>query len=76
MESKLLEGLGDLSRPTKMGRRVTLQRVRVNTSSRDTEGRLEFADGELVAVVVRLDGDEHGDFRGLWQLEAGFWSLR
>ena len=46
--------------------------IRVNTDSSDTEGRLVLADAHLVAVLVRLDGEEHGSCRGSWLLEAGF----
>ena len=48
-----------------------LQPVRVNTSSKDENGLLVFADGRLVAVLVRLS-DEHGDKAGRWFLEHGF----
>ncbi len=51
---------------------VRLRRVFVNTGSRDTEGRLVLADDQLVAVLVRLDGEEHDGIRGSWLLEAGF----
>jgi hypothetical protein len=46
--------------------------IRVNTGSCDTEGRLVLANAHLVAVLVRLDGKEHGSSRGSWLLEAGF----
>ena len=48
-----------------------LQPVRVATSSQDSNGQLVFADGFLVAVLVRLS-DQHGADVGLWFLEAGF----
>lgn len=54
------------------GSMVVLQPVQVNTASQDREGRLVLADGCLVAVLVRLDGEEHGALRGQWLLEAGF----
>ncbi|WP_425324322.1 Crp/Fnr family transcriptional regulator [Methylobacterium frigidaeris] len=41
------------------------------TDSGDTEGQLVFANGFLVAVLVRLSED-HGDDVGKWFLEAGF----
>ena len=50
---------------------VTLQSVRVDTGSEDEDGVLVFADGRLVAVLVRLS-DEHGDKAGQWFLEHGF----
>ncbi|SFM57204.1 hypothetical protein [Methylobacterium pseudosasicola] len=48
-----------------------LQPVRVATSSEDSDGQLVFADGFLVAVLVRLS-DQHGADVGLWFLEAAF----
>ncbi len=51
---------------------VVLQPVQVNTSSQDREGQLVLVDGYLVAVLVRLDGEEHGALRCRWLLEAGF----
>lgn len=51
---------------------LALQPILVNTSSRDTEGCLVLVDAHLVAVLVRLDGEEHGPLRGSWLLEAGF----
>jgi hypothetical protein len=44
----------------------------VNTASHDHEGRLVMAEDCLVAILVRLDGEEHGALRGQWLLEAGF----
>ena len=46
--------------------------IRINTGSSDTDGRLVLADDRLVAVFVRLTGEEHGPLRGSWALEAGF----
>jgi hypothetical protein len=45
--------------------------VHVATGSQDTESRLVFADGFLVAVLVQLS-DVHEDADGMWFLEAGF----
>ena len=50
---------------------LQLQPVRIATGSHDQESELVFAEGLLVAVLVRLS-DEHGDDAGLWFLEAGF----
>jgi hypothetical protein len=50
---------------------VTLQPVRIETGSDDEDGRLVFADGLLVAVLVRLS-DQHGDMTGQWYYEHGF----
>jgi hypothetical protein len=51
---------------------ITLQPVEVMTSSHDEDGRLAFADEQLVAVLVRLDDAVHEDERGSWFLEVGF----
>ncbi|WP_336492015.1 hypothetical protein [Methylobacterium nigriterrae] len=53
---------------------VTLQSVQIGTQSADCEGRLAFADGKLVAVLVRLSEELHGADRkaGQWCVEAGF----
>ena len=51
---------------------ITLQPIPVLTGSQDQEGRLVLADGQLVAVLVRLADEVHGDKRGGWFLEAGF----
>jgi hypothetical protein len=38
----------------------------------DTHGQLVLADGELTAVLARLDSETHDPtFRGWWHLEAG-----
>ena len=54
---------------------VILQAVQIRTGCEDKEGRLVFVTGELVAVLVRLDDEVHGDDRGRWFLEAGFGPL-
>ena len=51
---------------------ITLQAVRVGTGTDDREGNLVFQDGELVAIVVRLEDAMHGELAGRWHLEAGF----
>jgi hypothetical protein len=52
---------------------LTIQPVLVATGE-EGEGCLIFADGWLVAVLVRLS-DLHGDDSGSWFLEKGFGSL-
>ncbi len=66
-------------RPPKLGRdlkpmppALIFQPIPVSTRSNDEDGRLVLADGRLVAVLVRLAGQEHGELRGGWFLEAGF----
>ena len=51
---------------------ITLQSIRVGTGTDDREGNLIFRDGELRAVVVRLEDPMHGELVGTWHLEAGF----
>ncbi len=52
---------------------VTFQPTSVRTESIDRVGRLAFIDGDLVAVLVRLDAPGHlPTQRGRWFLEAGF----
>lgn len=52
---------------------VTLQAVQVRTGSQDKIGHLVRADGELVAVLVRIDDPAHDPASlGQWFLEAGF----
>ncbi len=48
-----------------------LQPVQIATGREDTESQLVFADGFLVAVLVRLS-DQHEGEAGRWYLEAGF----
>lgn len=50
---------------------LSLQPVQVATGSDDAESQLVFADGFLVAVLVRLS-EQHEDDAGKWFLEAGF----
>jgi len=42
------------------------------TGHADHEGQLVLADRQLIAILVRLDDEIHGEDRGLWFLEAGF----
>lgn len=46
--------------------------VRVATGSADEDGRLVLADGQLVAVLVRLADETHAGRVGSWFVEAGF----
>ena len=55
---------------------ISLQPIRVRTGSQDTEGRLALANGELVAVFVRLDEEIHGEDQGRWFLETAYGSLQ
>jgi hypothetical protein len=52
---------------------ISFQPMRVLIDGHDSEGHLVLADGQLAAVIVRLDGEHHDHERkGLWHLEAGF----
>jgi hypothetical protein len=52
---------------------ISFQPMRVLIDGHDTDGRLILADGQLAAVIVRLDSEHHDlERRGLWHLEAGF----
>ena len=51
---------------------ITFQPVEMETASDDTDGRLVFSDGRLVAVLVRLANGIHESDQGAWFLEAGF----
>jgi hypothetical protein len=52
---------------------ITFQPVKVLVDGHDGAGRLIFADDQLSAVIVRLDGEAHRpEHRGCWHLEAGF----
>jgi len=53
----------------------TLQSVRLRTGSDDSDARLVFAEGELVAVIALLSDPNHGDLRGLWNIEVDFQGL-
>ena len=51
---------------------IVRQHVRIATGSSDEDGVLLFADGRLVAIVVRLSDPSHGNMRGHWYLEWAF----
>jgi len=52
---------------------ITFQSIPVLIDGSDTEGKLILADGQLAAVIVRLDSSSHAsEHFGQWYLEAGF----
>jgi hypothetical protein len=53
---------------------LTLEPVLVATNGHDEEGRLVFAHGRLVGLVVRLSA-LHEELAGQWFFEAGFGRL-
>ncbi len=51
---------------------ITFQPIPVLIDGHDIKGVLVLADGQLAAVLSRLDGEAHTpDYRGRWHLEAG-----
>lgn len=52
---------------------ISFQPVPVLIDGHDTQGQLVLVEGQLAAVLARLDGEAHGSsLRGRWHLEAGF----
>jgi hypothetical protein len=52
---------------------ILLMPMRVLIDGHDSEGNLILSDGQLAAVIVRLDGETHDpEHKGFWNLEAGF----
>jgi hypothetical protein len=52
---------------------ITFMPMGVLIDGHDTYGNLNLSDGQLAAMIVRLDSKHHGaDHKGLWHLEAGF----
>jgi len=46
--------------------------MQVRTGSADSNGVLMLLDGELIAILVELSDEIHGDARGRWALENTF----
>ena len=53
---------------------LALQPVQVGVAG-GSEGRLVMAEGCLVAVLVRLTEEDHGELAGGWFLETGYGPL-
>ena len=52
---------------------IEFQPIRIRTGSQDVVGRLALFEGELIAVLVRLDDPIHDSVqRGSWFLETCF----
>ena len=52
---------------------ITFQSIPILIDGHDTQGLLALLDGQLVAVLARLDGETHDrEMKGRWHLEAGF----
>lgn len=52
--------------------RTSVYRLRVRTDSADENALLLLADNELVAILVELADEGHGDERGNWMIEKTF----
>lgn len=52
--------------------RTTVYRLRVRTDSADENALLLLADNELVAILVELADESHGEDRGHWMIEKTF----
>ncbi len=67
---------GPCSRPNQgvaVPKMISFQAIPILIDGHDTQGQLVLADGELTAVLARLDGDAHDPkMKGWWHLEAGF----
>ncbi len=56
-----------------MGSAISFQTIPILIDGHDVEGCLVLHDGQLVAVLARLDGEIHDEqSRGRWHLETGF----
>ena len=52
---------------------VSFQSIPILIDGHDTAGCLALVDGQLAAVLARLDRDAHPpELKGRWHLEAGF----
>ena len=47
-------------------------KIRIRTDSADNNALLLLGDGELVAILVELADESHGDARGQWIIESTF----
>ncbi len=56
-----------------MSLNISSQPISVLIDNQDSQGSLILADSQLVAVLVRLDGESHPpEIRGRWRLVVGF----
>jgi hypothetical protein len=58
-----------------MPARISFCQMNLCTNSEDSDGQLVLYDGALVAILVRLAGEEHEGDRGAWFLECGLGPL-
>lgn len=47
-------------------------KIRIRTDSADSNALMLLDDGELVAILVELADESHGDGRGQWIIETTF----
>ena len=52
--------------------RTSVYQSRIRTDSADTQALILLAGGELVAILVALDDEIHGDDRYKWTIETVF----
>lgn len=52
--------------------RTSAYRLRIRTDSADDNALILLSDGELVAILVELADESHGDERGKWAVETVF----
>lgn len=52
--------------------RTSVYQSRIRTDSADSDALLLLAGGELVAILVALDDEVHGDDRRKWTIETIF----
>ncbi len=56
-----------------MSLNISSQSIGVLIDNQDSQGSLILADNQLVAVLVRLDSENHpAEIRGRWRLVVGF----
>ena len=63
-----------MAAPHNVERLVVMQPIKVDTGGDDRDGRLVMANGMLVAILVRLEDEDHEQAGG-WFLEASFGKL-
>lgn len=52
--------------------RTSAYRLRIRTDSADDNALILLSDSQLVAIIVELADESHGDERGKWTVESIF----
>ena len=52
--------------------RTSAYRLRLRTDSADDNALILLSDSQLVAIIVELSDESHGDERGKWTVESIF----